>query len=570
MNRITNILIAALLPFFALSQQSAPENWFNLDIESAGVYGVGTEKAYSELLNGKSSTTVVVAVLDSGVDADHEDLHRVMWRNDDEIAGNLKDDDSNGYVDDIFGWNFIGGKNMDNVHHDTYEVTRLYAKYRYKYENADVSKLNRKQKQEFKLYEQYKEKVEKQRASAEAKVKSISQHKMMYLQLTDKLEKALEGKKLTPSNLEQLMQSTDEHLVKVASIAQAIMDQDQSITSVDDLRKLISEDVDKGIEYYQNKLDYGYNPDYDSRKIIGDDYSNVDEKGYGNNDVEGPDAFHGTHVAGIIGADRSNALGIKGVCDNVRIMSVRCVPDGDERDKDVANAIIYAVDNGASVINMSFGKGESWNKKVVDSAVKYAEEHDVLLVHAAGNASQNNDKKDNFPNDMFERKGLEKIFCKKRASNWLEVGALSWKTGESTVAGFSNYGNKNVDVFAPGMAIRSTTPGSMYESAQGTSMASPVIAGIAALLRSYYPSLSAKQVKEIIMESATRPNLLVKRPGEGDLVHLSDLSVSGGIGNAYEAIKLAETVKGKSKRFGRNQSKSASPSKNVKKNDGKV
>ena len=157
----------------------------------------------------------------------------------------------------------------------------------------------------------------------------------------------------------------------------------------------------------QNKLDYAYNPDYDSRKlIVKDNYADSNERFYGNNDVEGPDALHGTHVAGIVGAVVGNEIGSDGIARNVKLMSVRAVPDGDERDKDVANAIRYAVDNGATIINMSFGKGYSWDKKAVDEAVKYAAKHDVLLVHAAGNSGQNNDKTDNFPNDFIGKHGF--------------------------------------------------------------------------------------------------------------------------------------------------------------------
>ncbi|MCB0642163.1 MAG: S8 family serine peptidase, partial [Phaeodactylibacter sp.] len=326
----------------------------------------------------------------------------------------------------------------------------------------------------------------------------------------------------------------------------------------------VEEQLQGGIDYFANGLEYHHNPNYNSRTIVGDDYSDSYEKGYGNNDVKGPDAFHGTHVAGIIAAARGNNLGMKGVANNVQIMSVRAVPDGDERDKDVANAIIYAVDNGASIINMSFGKGYSWDKEAVDKAVKYAMKNDVLLVHAAGNSSQNNDSSDNFPNDGFDKKGL---FGPKNAKNWLEVGALSWKKGENTPASFSNYGKENVDVFAPGVDIYSTTPDQGYGNASGTSMASPVTAGVAAVLRSYFPELTAEQVKEVIMESAVPMDYKVKKPGEKELVPFSDLSVSGGVVNVYDAVEMAQTVKGKKKVKKSNGGSSGSGSTGKKKKD---
>jgi subtilisin family serine protease len=256
-----------------------------------------------------------------------------------------------------------------------------------------------------------------------------------------------------------------------------------------------------------------------------------------------------------------------GIADHVKIMAVRCVPDGDERDKDVANAIIYAVDNGASVINMSFGKGYAWDKTAVDKAVKYARKHDVLLVHAAGNSSQDNDNTDNFPNDKYAKHGL---FGAKKAKNWIEVGALSWKGGEDAAASFSNYGKENVDLFAPGVAIYSTVPDNGYAKYNGTSMASPVVAGVAAEIRSYYPNLTAEQVKDVLMSTTVRAKDAdkVKKPGgDGELVPFTDLSVTGGVVNVYEAMKKADTIKGKKKssKYGRSGSSNGGNGKNGKK-----
>jgi subtilisin family serine protease len=270
---------------------------------------------------------------------------------------------------------------------------------------------------------------------------------------------------------------------------------------------------------------------------------------YGNNDVEGPDALHGTHVGGIIGAVRDNDLGMDGVAPNVKLMSVRAVPDGDERDKDVANAIRYAVDNGASIINMSFGKGFGTHKQLVDDAVKYAESKDVLLIHAAGNSGQNNDTTPNFPNATFEKKSGFLFFKKKRkAKNWIEVGALNYKDGEDAPAPFSNYGEKEVDVFAPGMKIYSTLPNNEYAPLQGTSMAAPVVAGVAATIRAVYPRLTAVQVKEAIMMSVTPLKQEVKLPGsKSDKVNFSKLSVTGGTVNLEKALQYASKLQGKKK-----------------------
>ena len=316
------------------------------------------------------------------------------------------------------------------------------------------------------------------------------------------------------------------------------------------IKEELIDPIKEGIEYYETKVKYQYNPEFNPRAdIVKDNYADSYEKFYGNNDVKGPDAMHGTHIAGIIGASRNNNLGMKGVADNVRIMGVRCVPDGDERDKDVANSIIYAVDNGATVINMSFGKSQSWDKEAVDRAVKYAQSKDVLLVHAAGNDAKDNDAGEtNFPNARFKKHGW---FKPKKAKNWIEVGALSWKKNEDAVADFSNYGQGNVDLFAPGVDIYSTLPENKYKNLSGTSMASPVCAGVAAVIRSYFPELTAEQVKECLEKSVVKQSYKVKKPGTEEKVQFSSLSRTGGVVNVYNAVKLAGEMKGKKKNMPR-------------------
>ncbi|MEL6926198.1 MAG: S8 family serine peptidase, partial [Bacteroidota bacterium] len=380
--------------------------------------------------------------------------------------------------------------------------------------------------------------------------KEDAANKLMQIQMTaavfqsslDAIKNAMEDKEVTLENVKAVDPAGDRNLMIGREILMQAL-AEQPIGDIGEFQDEVNKQIEAETDYYAKQSTY-YDPDFDSREIVGDNYADAYEKGYGNNDVRGPDSQHGTHVAGIIAAVRNNDIGIDGVADNVRIMSIRAVPDGDERDKDVANAIIYAVDNGASVINMSFGKGYSWDKEAVDKAVKYAQKKDVLLVHAAGNSAQDNDTSNNFPNDNYKKRGL---FKPKRAKNWLEVGALSWKGGEDAVATFSNYGQGNVDVFAPGVDIYSTTPDQGYEFLSGTSMASPATAGVAAILRSYYPSLSAVQVKEILMTSTTKINRKVKKPGSGEKVNFSDLSQTGGVINAYEAVKLAAQTKGKKK-----------------------
>jgi subtilisin family serine protease len=332
--------------------------------------------------------------------------------------------------------------------------------------------------------------------------------------------------------------STDEVIMRGKQMLTQIYNMTDNSLSLDTLIYFVQQDM----ENIKKDAEFSYNLEFNPREIVGDDPNRMDDIGYGNNDVIGKntDNFHGTHVAGIIAATRGNNLGIDGVANNVEIMAIRAVPDGDERDKDVANAIRYAVDNGAQVINMSFGKGYSPNTQYVYDAIEYAAKKGVLLVHAAGNSAENIDEANNFPNDKFGRK--------KDWPNWVEVGASSWGSENNYVGVFSNYGKKSVDVFAPGVAIYSLAPGNEYQDAQGTSMASPVTAGVAALLFSYFPDLEAEQIKDILMKSVRGVEVKVNEPGTGEEVKFSNLSVSGGIINAYEAVKLAESMSLKGKK----------------------
>ncbi|MDX1904317.1 MAG: S8 family peptidase [Thermonemataceae bacterium] len=508
---------SALLSLQAQDTKKAPENWFNLDPKTDNVRGVSTEKTYQELLKKKKSRTVIVAVIDSGVDITHEDLQGKLWVNKKEIAGNNKDDDKNGFIDDVNGWSFLGGKDGKNVAQDSYELTREYVRLSKKFKDKADEK-----DAEYAYYQSIKKTFEEKRKEKEGEKVQLQQ---MY-DAVQTVRKELNGKTLTLENVKAL-QSSDAKVTEAKNIVNYLY----MVASPEELEEY----YEKGIK---NALEYGYNPDFDPRSIVGDDPKKLREKGYGNNDVKGPDAFHGTHVAGIIAANRDNNLGIKGIAQNVLIMPVRAVPDGDERDKDIANAIYYAVDNGAHIINMSFGKGYSPDKKFVDEAVKYAESKGVLLIHAAGNDAKNLEVESNFPNRNYSDNGKE-------ASNWLEIGASGWQANdEQFVASFSNYGKSKVDVFAPGVDIYSTVPDkNTYKNASGTSMAAPATAGVAALLMSYYPKLTAKEVKEILMKSSIKYTQKINKPGEKGLnATMSDLCISGGIINAYEAVKMAEKM----------------------------
>jgi cell wall-associated protease len=512
-------------PLVADTTQKAPENWFNLDPQENQVQGVSTEKAY-EYLKNRPSQTVVVAVIDSGIDIAHEDLKDKIWINADEVAGNGLDDDKNGYVDDVHGWNFIGGKDGRNVEYDTQELTRLYVSLKAKFEGPKGEKLQKKEKENYALYRKVKADYEKEWQEAQAQYSQFQQLYKAYQTASSLIQSHLGRQDFTEQDLAGIT-STDPKVVQARSLLSYMAQ-----------NNLTKEAFTEGEDYFMAKLKYHLNPEYNSRAIVGDNYQDVKEKGYGNNDVTGAFAEHGTHVAGIIGANRHNNLGIKGIADNVKIMVVRAVPNGDERDKDVANAIYYAVDNGARVINMSFGKDYSPHKEAVDAAVKYAEDKGVLLVHGAGNDAKNIDEADNFP--------TPRISDKKEVKNWLEVGASSWGDAARFVGDFSNYGKRSVDVFAPGVDVYSTIPKQGYKSNSGTSMAAPVTSGVGALLLSYFPELTAEQVRDIILKSTVKyKGVKVNKPGQDKrpvMVSFDELSESGGIVNAYEAVRMAESL----------------------------
>ncbi|GHE38292.1 peptidase S8 [Sphingobacterium griseoflavum] len=524
------ILGLSLLSFFgnAQTKKTNPANWYNLDYQTDGVRGISTEKAY-ELLQGRTSTPVIVGVLDGGVDYQHEDLKDVMWTNAKEKAGNGKDDDGNGYIDDLHGWNFIGNANGENVHYDNLEVTRLIRVYEPKYISVLPSTpLSEAERREFVAYQ-------KMIGDYTSKLDQANFGNINYGRLKEEVDAMVKKmgkdvKDVTKEDFDNFTATSDRQ-----KMALRMAKRELSNTPFDKFYK----DLEDGVKYFSAQTEYHLNKSYDPRHIVGDNYDDASERYYGNADIKGPDADHGTHVAGIIAAKRKNGIGIDGVADNVQIMGVRLVPDGDERDKDVANGIRYAVDNGAKVINMSFGKGYVYNKKTVDEAVKYAEENDVLLVHAAGNDSKDNDIVNNYPMKYYTD-SLGAIVGE--ATNWITVGATSSGLDDDLLASFSNYGYKSVDVFAPGVKINSTMPESTYKEQDGTSMAAPVVAGLAALLRSYYPQLSAKEVKDIILKSVTKVDEKVKVQAEGapKKVFLAEISVSGGIVNAKNAVEEAE------------------------------
>ncbi len=487
------------------------EHWGHLDLITDTIPGMSVDKAYAEIIKNKKGDKVIVAVLDSGVDLEHEDLADVLWTNKGEKPGNNKDDDNNGYVDDIHGYNFLG-----DSYNEQLEAARIV-----KLKLGDAA-----------MQSKAKALVDKKFAEAQQQKQQYEQIQKAVKAADAAVKKELGKDSYTKKDLAGI-KSEDAAMQQNVGILTQMLTYEDSIDAA-------LEQIKAGITYFTDQVEYNYNIAFDGRKVVGDDPYDITDLGYGNGNPQSTseDESHGTHVAGIIAAKRGNGKGVEGVANNAEIMSIRAVPNGDEYDKDIALGIRYAVDNGAKIINGSFGKSFSPNAKWVYEAIKYAADKDVLFVHAAGNegADLDDPANPNFPNDQTDN-GPE------ISDNVITVGALSSDYGSEMLASFSNYGKINVDVFAPGDAIYSAMPGNNYKFQGGTSMAAPAVAGVAALIRSQFPRLTAPQVKHILMESGLAPQAKVVLGGDASKTATFDkISVSGNIVNAYNALIMASKV----------------------------
>ena len=471
--------------------------------------GIGLNQAI-ELVKGKTQNEIIVAVIDVGVDIMHLDLQGQLWVNTEEIPDNGIDDDNNGYIDDVHGWSFIGGKDS-SVGYDNMEITRQYVILNEKYELLLEEQAQN--KEEYQLYQEIRPKFRNERNEAKSNFEFFSQIKSGI----EALERTYGDNINLATAKAHKSGNRSEEMARLIILMQATSEKENFNYS--SFRK----DLMDGYDQFYYNYNYGYNPKFEPRYIVNDNYNDPNERYYGNNAVYYGEKFseHGTHVAGIIAANSNNDFGAEGICQTAKIMAIRVVPLGDERDKDVANAIYYAIDNGAKILNMSFGKDFAQNTKIVHDAIAYAKEHHVLIVHAAGNDALDTDVNSFYPND----------FNDEFKSIWIEVGASSWEKKPKMLAEFTNYGHHQVDVFAPGVAIYSTTPENQYKAIDGTSMASPVVAGAAAFIWSYYPNLSAEDLRNILIESAIPIKGRQQIPGTKKKTRVKKISVSGSIIN---------------------------------------
>jgi len=499
------------------------KNWHNTD-----PIGLQTEKAY-QLLKNKTSTSVIVAVIDSGVDCEHEDLIGKIWTNTKEIPNNQLDDDGNGFVDDIHGWNFLGNAQGDMQDYACFEKVRMYRSLRDKYERLKESQIKDTDKEEYAFYSRIKNEIAKEVSEYKQYQNQYEQLPMLIKYIPQVVSQVLSKIDYTLEDLAK-WKPTDAEGKEIKMLAEAILKGELSLEVVEEQ----SEQVNSALKYHLNV-------DYNDREFVNDSPNDFSQTRYGNNNVEGKDASHGTHVSGIIAAIRNNNVGLNGIADNAQIMVLRAVPNGDEQDKDIAMAIRYAVDNGAKIINMSFGKAYSPFQKEVYDALAYASSKDVLLVHAAGNDGKNIDIEPNFPTPLYS-------FQKEKLPLFITIAASTKTVKKQLAADFSNYGKVQVDVFAPGKDIYSTIPKSAYKKYDGTSMAAPMVSGVAALLKSYYPSLTMLQIKNNILLSVKyygKTKQII--PGTKNKTRFSDLSVTGGVVDLVEAVKLCEVEVSKRK-----------------------
>ena len=514
-------IVAMALATLPVLGQEEFKDWHFKDAKADKIPGISYAQALTSV-EGKTAKPVIVAVIDGGIDTTHEDLKDNLWINPNEIPGNGIDDDNNGYADDIYGWNFIGGPE-GNVEEENMELTRLYREFK----KAKAEGTLTSSSENWEAYTSIKEEYEAEFSEADEMQTYLDQLSWVYAMCDDLVSKHLGTKDYTMDQVRSI-KTTNEDLRNA-----------QEFFIMTDKEGLKEEDIKEGKDHFDKMVDFYLNLDFNPRAVVGDNPAEISDSLYGNNDVMGGDPSHGTHVAGIIGAVRNNDLGMDGIAANVKLMTIRAVPDGDERDKDIALGIRYAVNNGADVINMSFGKYYSPHSQMVFDAIAYAERNGVIMVHAAGNDALDIDGKPHFPTKSFSESNSENKY-------WIEVGASSSSPKKTLPANFSNYGNKTVDIFAPGVDIYSCVPGSEYKAMSGTSMAAPVVTGVVALVLNYYPEMDHEKVKEILVNAGAdyskKKVYIPIEEGKPGKTKFSELSNSGKVLNAAEAMKLSNEM----------------------------
>ena len=519
-------------------------NWYKEDFTSDSIPGISLIKTTSKLKDSKKS--IIVAVIDSQIDTYHEDLKDAIWTNKKEIPNNGIDDDHNGYTDDINGWNFLGTRSGNYIVWANFDYTRIVREYAPIFKDKKSEEIPNKDKIKYQQYLRAVEYQDKISTYYSNYLKSMEYNILLFNKTNDTLKYFFPKENYTYNQLDSLYRKYK------------INDKpyhERRNTNDQDLGALINSqmaNLELGLTSYEKIVEHkthidsvlhkNCNINYNERISI-DDNADISIKGFGNNKVnakiKGITVIndHSTKVSSIIAANKKNGKGIEGFNDSIKIMPLSISCSGDEHDKDVALSIRYAVDNGAKVINMSFGKEFSMYPEWVKEAFQYAEKHNVLIAHASGNNGFNIDENPIYPNDYLYDNNPEV------SHNFINVGSINKNYGEKMVSSFSNYGKNNVDLFAPGEDIYTAIPDNKYSFDSGTSLAVPMVSGTAALIWLYYPELTVQQVKQIILESGASYDLEVIVPGTKDKkVKFSELSKSGKVLNVYNAMQMAKKI----------------------------
>jgi subtilisin family serine protease len=538
MKRILFAILIICNHLIVFGQVTSPsQNWHWKDYNEQKVHGISLYQAYQKLAGlSKKPSPIIVAVMDGGVDTSNLEIKPLLWANPKEIAGNGIDDDRNGYIDDVHGWNFIGGKDGRNINKAADEKSRVYHRFKKIYEGKEIDEdtLTATQKKEYENWKQAALEIEFSEEDA-ANLRYISMATNAIQKIGNTILKEMVDTNFTVAQLQSFQPMGRNTLdAKMAYLRTVKMLGFEAETPYAEMIKDLKDYVEGKEKSANAKL---LPPAPIRADIIKDNYENLNDRFYGNNDITGPNARHGTHVAGLVASIPDEQWKVKSLYPNIQIMGIRVVPDGDEYDKDIALGIKYAVDNGAKVINMSFGKSFSPEQQWVDNAIRYAASKDVLIVHAAGNEYYDLETKLVYPTPYSS-------YLKDTAKNIITVAASSDEfINNSLLTDFSNYGPSIVDVLAPGIKIYSTLPGKTNHGyLQGTSMAAPIVSHIAAMIRSYYPNLTAVEVKKIIMQSVWKPtntSTTFEVPQKDASKKLSEIASTGGIVNAANAIQIA-------------------------------
>ncbi|WP_062055909.1 S8 family serine peptidase [Aquimarina longa] len=509
-------------------------NWHHKDIIDDTIPGISLDKAYKKILNKKKLDNVIIAIIDQQVEINHEDLKDQIWNNPKEIPDNNIDDDNNGYIDDIHGWNFLGNSKGENIIRANYEFVRVIRKFDSTFKNKRKEHISSKQKANFLIYKQAQKSYEKKLKFAKKEQEYADFLVRNYPKSKKLLKTFFPQENYTLQQVDSLYKVHKENseLGKLIYFMYDYLKYNLSKDWIIETKKTADERLSKLMNFK-----------YNDRSILGDDPNNLADNEYGNNIVNkySKILYHGTNVTGVIASTRDNNIGAQGILNNCKIMVLSVSPIGDENDKDISLAIKYAVDNGAKIINMSFGKDFSINKKWVNEAIKYASEKDVLIVSSAGNESRNLDNQ-----NIYHVNDTEYSTGNEISNNFLLIGSSTYSLDKNLKKSSSNYGKSNVDLFAPGHNIYTTSPlEEKYKFTTGSSYSSAIVSGIAALIRSCYPDLKAFQIKEILMKSGISYNIDVEmtlKDNTKKMIPFSDLSKSGKIVNAYNALLMAEQV----------------------------